>query len=111
MPLEKVSCDDCGKNGYRCPGCGSHMVTPLENMRKPSPTKIVTEGPGGEHEFIHVCWDCGWDEKVYVDVMFESEGAKLLRKAEEESQEPPDWDMEELEEELKALEREIEDDE
>lgn len=70
MPLEKSQCDECGTNQLQCPECGSNHVTPQDDMYKPSADRVVNLGldEGCEIIYTHVCWNCGWEEKVTVTI-------------------------------------------
>jgi len=76
MPIERERCDGCCNSTVRaCPECGSSHVTPREKYSpdKMAPTDVVDFGFGEdsgvtECEYFHLCWDCGWKEKVTMTV-------------------------------------------
>lgn len=68
MPLVRDRCNGCNKSMVVCPECGSGKVTPLDNLKAPSPRKLVIYNKDREVTYKSVCWDCGWSEKVKVTV-------------------------------------------
>lgn len=68
MPLILDRCDDCGRSQYVCPNCGSTYVTALEDMYAADARKVMIEGGQDEVTQRNVCWDCGWTEKVVVEI-------------------------------------------
>jgi hypothetical protein len=78
MPIERELCDECCKTTIRaCPECGSRHVTPREKYSPDTmtPTDVVDFGvdEDGDTEltYVHVCWDCGWKERVTVTIQRE----------------------------------------
>lgn len=70
MSLERGICECCGGSQYKCPECGSNSVTGLEDLGKADLDSYAMGGPGGEYEYKNVCWECDWNEVVYVDIAF-----------------------------------------
>jgi hypothetical protein len=69
MPLNKRRCESCGTKHTECPECGGTFVTPREGMQTPSPNDIVDYGLGAQEvSYKHVCWDCGWQERVTITI-------------------------------------------
>lgn len=42
------------------------MVTPCDNPGQYKPNHIVYYGGRDEISYTHICWDCGWEERVTV---------------------------------------------
>jgi hypothetical protein len=69
MPINKRRCESCGTKKKVCPECGSTFVTPRDNPGTPSPTEIVDHGLGAQEvSYKHVCWNCGWQERVTITI-------------------------------------------
>lgn len=70
MPIEEQRCDGdgCTAKHLKCPECGGNHVTPRERHGTKSPNDIVDFGGEGEFEWVHICWDCGWEEWVTVEI-------------------------------------------
>lgn len=72
MPIKKEKCTDgrCTESHYVCPECGDGHVTPMDNHPQPSPNSVVKYGHEDEERmsWTHVCWDCGWQEEVIVEI-------------------------------------------
>jgi len=81
MPLERQQCegDGCTASHAICPSCESRTVTRRENVGTPAPVNVIDYGRSLDSvepdddgtvtvTYEHVCWDCGWVERVEMTI-------------------------------------------
>lgn len=60
---------DIRREVWVCPECESDMVTPFEYMHDGvTMDRLIRAEDGDVFEDAHVCWSCGWMQKVRVTV-------------------------------------------